>query len=364
MPAPDARHVVVIHQQDGTDVRVGKVCRTLAGQHRVTYLGWNRDLVETAADLGTSGRVLFVRRGQYGAGTVWVRFAFMWWLVRQLWRLRPDTVVVVNEELALPLVLLRPLLGYRLLIDIHDPLADRVLVPGMRWLLRLIQTFARSGSDRLWVTDEARFARVGLRHRHKTVILPNYPNRPKFGLQDTQTDLSSPQVSIAVLGSLHANRGVDILRQAMERSGDCRVEAAGWIADEVSRSFCELPNVKFHGVVDQQQSLRLMSSCDLVFCFYNPEIPNNRNASPNKVYEAICLGKRCVINEEAQVSQWVLANRFGYVCRYADVAALADILRSVKADLPAHRLPDQRLVEFARSKLYWEVAEPALLGSI
>lgn len=364
MPVPEAKHVVVIHQQDGTDVRVGKVCRTLSGAHRVTYLGWNREMVETAPDLGASARVLFVRRGQYGAGTVMVRFAFLWWLVRQLWGLRPDAVVVVNEELALPLALLRPFIGCRLLIDIHDPLADRVVVPGMRWLLRLIQTIARSGSDRLWVTDEARYGRLSPRHRQKAVILPNYPNRPKFRLQDVSTDLSSTQVSIAVLGSLHANRGIDILRQAMESCGDCRVEAAGWIADEVSKRFCEMPTVRFHGVIDQQQSLRLMSSCDLVFCFYNPEIPNNRNASPNKVYEAICLGKRCVINEEAQVSQWVLANRFGYVCRYADVAALAEILRAVKRDLPAHRVPDQRLVEFAESKLYWEVAEPALLGSV
>ena len=71
--------------------------------------------------------------------------------------------------------------------------------------------------------------------------------------------------------------------------------------------------VNFHGVVDQQESLRLMSSCDVVFCFYNPAIPNNRNASPNKVYEAICLGKKRVINEEARVSEWVQAQRFGYV---------------------------------------------------
>lgn len=357
-------HVVVIHQQDGTDVRVGKVCRTVSGQHRVTYLGWNREMVETSPDLGASARILFARAAKYGSGTVAARFSFLWWLVRQLRRLRPDAVIVVNEELALPLVLLRPFVGYRLLIDIHDPLADRVVVRGAGWLLKLIQTIARTGSDRLWVTDEARFARLSRRHQRKALILPNYPNRPKFRLQDALTDLSSPRVSIAVLGSLHANRGIDILRQAMESCGGCQVEAAGWIADDVSRSFCAMPEVRFHGVVDQQQSLRLMSSCDLVFCFYNPEIPNNRNASPNKVYEAICLGKKCVINEEAQVSQWVKANGFGYVCRYADVAALADILRAVQRDIPAHRAADRRLVEFAESKLYWEVAEPALLGSV
>lgn len=361
---PAASRVVVVHQQDGTDVRIGKVCRTLSSRHPVIYLGWNREMVETTPDLGKSSRLLFARRGHYGSGSVRLRFGFMWWIVRQLLVLRPATVVAVNEELGLPLVLLRPFIGYRLVIDIHDPLADRVVASGAGWLLRLIQSVARGGADWLWVTDEARYARVSPRHHHKTIILPNYPNRPGFALLDATADMSVREVSVAVLGSLHANRGLDVLRLAMERCGDCRVEAAGWIADQVSESFCRMSNVNFHGVVDQQESLRIMSSCDIVFCFYNPDIPNNRNASPNKVYEAICLGKKCVINEEARVSEWVGANRFGYVCRYADVEALADILRLVKADLAAHRRPDLRLVQFAESRLYWEVAEPALLGSV
>lgn len=321
-------------------------------------------MVETSPDLGESSRLLFARRGQYGSRSVSLRLGFMWWLVRQLLRLRPATVVAVNEELGLPLALLRLFIGYRLVIDIHDPLADRVVVRGAGWLLRLIQALARSGATRLWVTDEARYGRLSPRHRRKAVILPNYPNRPTFALQAATANPAVGKVAVAVLGSLHANRGLDVLRQAMERCGDCRVEAAGWIRDQVAERFCGMSAVKFHGVIDQQESLRLISSCDLVFCFYNPEIPNNRNASPNKVYEAICLGKKCVINAEAHVSEWVHAHRFGYVCRYADVEALADILRAVKADLATHRAADQRLVDFAEGKLYWEVAEPVLLGSV
>ena len=345
-------------------MRIGKVCRTVSRRHRVTYLGWNREMSETSPDLGKSSRLLFARRGQYGSGSVSLRLGFMWWLARQLLRLHPVTVVAVNEELGLPLVLLRPFIGYRLVIDIHDPLADRVVVRGAGWLLRLIQAVARGGADRLWVTDEARFASLGPRHRRKAVILPNYPNRPRFGVHDATASRTGGEVAVAVLGSLHANRGLDVLRQAMERCGGCRVEAAGWIADQVAERFCAMSNVNFHGVVDQQQSLRLMASCDVVFCFYNPEIPNNRNASPNKVYEAICLGKRCVINQEARVSEWVLAQQFGYVCRYRDVEALTDILRAVKANIAAHRAADQRLVDFAEGRLYWEVAESALLGSV
>ena len=81
---PSASHIVVVHQQDGTDVRIGKVCRTVSRRHRVTYLGWNREMVETSPDLGASSRLLFARRGRYGSGSVSLRLAFMWWLAGQL----------------------------------------------------------------------------------------------------------------------------------------------------------------------------------------------------------------------------------------------------------------------------------------
>jgi hypothetical protein len=55
---------------------------------------------------------------------------------------------------------------------------------------------------------------------------------------------------------------------------------------------------------------------------------------------------------------------FGYTCPYDDVATLARILRDIQVRLAEHRLPSEKLITYAESRLYWEVAEPRLLASI
>lgn len=355
--------VCVVHQHDGTDVRIGKVCRTLAPRFAVTYLGWSRDGEPGNPDLGGSERMLFHRRSGFGPKAVFVRLRFIAWVIARLVDIRPVSVVAVNEEMAAPLVLLGKMLGFKLIMDIHDPVADRVGSPRLRRILQLVQQFARNGSDEIWVTDEDRYSRLAPAHQAKAIIIPNFPDRPRFdvlGVVPTETD----RVVVGVVGSLHSSRGLATLRKAMEISGNCAAEVAGWIADEEAENFCRLVTSRFHGIVGLQESLQLMASCDLIFCFYNPRIPNNVNASPNKIYEAICLGKMSVINSEARVSNWLTQNNFGYSCKYDDADGLAAILETVRGNLSAHRMANPRLIEYAGNRLYWDVYEPRLIESV
>jgi glycosyltransferase involved in cell wall biosynthesis len=328
------------------------------------YLGWKRGADVTSPDLGSAERRLYRGKGGYGATTILPRVMFLLWVARQLLKIRPTSVVVVNEELVPALSVVRVLFPFRLIVDIHDPIADRVVLRFGGFLLKGLQRLARSVADCLWVTDESRFANLSLHHQKKAIVIPNYPNRLAFEPGLVDRDGTNDDVVVAVVGSLHSDRGLRVLSAAMRSVGGCRAEVAGWATDDFGREFCEYPFVRFHGIVNLQESLRIMAGCDVIFCFYNPDIPNNRNASPNKVYEAICIGKMCVINAEAKVSDWVAANEFGYVCAYADSGALADILRRVKRERSKHRIPNERLIQFAESRLYWEVSEKALVASL
>jgi glycosyltransferase involved in cell wall biosynthesis len=356
----DAR-VCVVHQHDGTDVRIGKVCRTLAGRFEVTYLGWCRDDAPGSPDLGSASRMLFVRRSGYGPRAVVVRLLFLAWVIVRICRLRPNAVVAVNEELAAPLVLLKKALGFRLIADIHDPVADRVKSSRLRRILTFVERLARDGSDAICVTDEHRLTRLSPAHQAKATIIPNFPNRPTFDVTGHSRLATEDRVVIGVVGSLHGNRGLATLRRAMDKAGNCVVEIAGWMADDEAASFCQSHAATYHGILGMQDSLRLMSTCDLIFCFYDPRIPNNVNASPNKVYEAICLGRMSVINSEARISTWVLQNGFGYACKYDDVDGLVGILTLVHQRLDEHRTPNPRLIAYAEDRLYWEGYESRLI---
>jgi len=356
--------VCVIHQNDGTDVRVGKVCRTLSKKHEVLFLGWDRDGTDNAVDLGNSVRLLYRKNGLYGMRGGFTRIAFLVWVMFRVLDTRPKTVIAVNEELAFPLLLLKPFLRFNLITDVHDPLVDRVIRGRFHWLFCFVQAVSRRASNVLWVTDKNRFNNIEDKYKSKARIIPNYPNRPDFDVVNSIPVIDDRDLRIAVIGSLHRNRGVNILRDAVRITGGCRVELAGWYTDTDSKALGQEPYARYHGILGMQDSLRLIASCDLVFCFYNPAIKNNINASPNKVYEAICMGKRCVINSETQISAWVYQNHFGYICPYNDVGALSAILAKVKTDLVSHRQGSKEFIEYASKRFYWEVFEDVILRTV
>lgn len=353
--------ICVVHQNDGTDVRVGKVCRTISKEKCVVFLGWDRDRSDQKVDLGDAKRELFVAKGSYGFRSIFVRVHFLLWTLCRVCVIKPDCIIAVNEELAFSLLTIKPFVRFKLIIDIHDPLADRIAKGKFHWFYSLIQAVARNFSDGIWVTDENRFQMLDLKFKAKTMIIPNYPNKPTFDLFEIYRKLDDRILHVAVVGSLNTNRGIQILRQAVERVKGIKLELAGWFTDDESKELEHKPYATFHGVLGMQDSLRLIASCDLIYCYYNPVIKNNINASPNKVYEAICVGKKTIINSETKISKWVVDNGFGQSCAYADVNGLCEIFENAKKNIEYYRMPNEHIVSYASKSLYWEVYEDSIL---
>ena len=356
--------ICIVHQNDGSDVRVGKVCRTLSKQHDVFFLGWDRDGTADSIDLGNAIAMIFRKTGSYGVSSIGTRIQFIIWVLVRIFSLRPATVIAVNEELAFPLLVLKPFLGFKLIIDIHDPLADRVRKGLFHWIFRFVQSIARYGVNLLLVTDENRFQGLDDVYKRKAKIIPNFPNKPNFDVFKKYKTEKDNELRVAYIGSLNDSRGANILRAAVAKVGGIRIELAGWYTDSSARQLGEESYAHYNGILGMQDSLRLIASCDLVFCFYTPEIKNNINASPNKIYEAICMGKRCIINSETKIASWVVTNNFGYACAYYDVDALSGILKFAKDNISAHRTPNEMFLEYAEKRYYWEIYEHVLYESV
>ena len=57
-------------------------------------------------------------------------------------------------------------------------------------------------------------------------------------------------------------------------------------------------------MIDYESALELYAKCDLMFALYDPAIPNHRYSAPNKVYEAMLLGKPIIVAEGTGVISW------------------------------------------------------------
>ena len=76
-------------------------------------------------------------------------------------------------------------------------------------------------------------------------------------------------------------------------------------------------------------------NADILFAFYDPQIPANRYASPNKLFEAMMCGKPIITNAETTATKIVETENCGVVVPYGDVEAIKDTILKLKnnADL-------------------------------
>src|SRR5574341_443556 len=135
---------------------------------------------------------------------------------------------------------------------------------------------------------------------------------------------------------------LDVLR----RHPDWTFDLAGFGGDQerILASAAGLANVNWHGRVPYERALQLSAAADALFATYDPAIPNHRYASPNKLFEAMMLGKPVIVCAHTNMDRIVADADCGLVLPYGDIPALEAALRRLASDAALRR----RLGENAR----------------
>jgi glycosyltransferase involved in cell wall biosynthesis len=361
----DTINVCIIHQNDGTDVRIGKLCRTLSRKYSIIYIGWDRNVSSNSPNLGGASSFVLKKRGGFGKKDILSRLYFLAWANFQVIKLKPKIIISINEDVSFSLLPACYLVGSKLLVDIHDPISDRLRGAFSKFLAKIVQNIARKKADKIFVTDQNRYDKLESAYHGKAVIINNFPNKPEFS---ENIILNSPSagndIVISVIGTIHRDRGIDILSQAIRGLNFVKIICAGWCNDQSSKNFIKQESVDYLGVLDQQDSMRAILKSDLVFCYYSPETINNINASPNKIYEALALGRKVLINSETIVSQWVAETNLGYIIPYYDIQKLRDILLFLSVNKDALNLQLKFKADSVEKNFLWEELEPKIFHTV
>lgn len=337
--------IAIVHGNDGSDVRIGKMCRSLSRiGHDVHFVGWDRRPGTTKeVDLGGATPHVMCAGTRYGRASKRGTARFFLHIVRTLTQLRPDVVQCVNEDNGFMVLPLRGVLYDKLVCDVFDALADRHSgrSRSARTLLRGVSTAVRTGADRLIATDQARFERFG-RYRSKAVVIENVPEDPG---EDLYRRWPTGPIRVYVAGSLNVRRGIRQILEVADRVEDLHIESAGWLYDDFANGeFANHPAVTFHGIVTARRSLELAAECDAILVYYVPSTVNNIFASPNKVHDALSVGRPVILSREVRIAEGIEEQGLGWTCGWDDVDRLTEIvegLREHRATLP-ERAPQLR----------------------
>lgn len=323
------------------DPRVEKTARAL---HQtgflVTILAWDRtgQAFEKTDLPGIEFKRLQIP-GQYGSGMQNLKPLLRWQqaLFRWLWQNRRDYAAIhaCDFDTVIPAILMKWIAGKIVVYDIFDFYTDHVRLrfqwirSALRWLdHKIIQT-----ADAVILVDDSRRSQLEGTYPKRLEIIYNTPEDQIPTLLEEPGD-SETLLRIAYIGLIQLDRGIQYLISLLSQHPEWQVELAGFGGDEeIILNKENFPaNLTWHSRVPYQTAIALSARSDVLLATYDPAIPNNRLASPNKVFEAMMLSKPVVVAEGTGVDNLVRKNKTGIVVPYGDLTKLEEGLAQLAQD--------------------------------
>lgn len=324
------------------DPRVTKAARTLADAgYRVTLIAWDRTaalLSEEQIDGLRCQRLSIKAPFGTGLGNLWALLRWQWSLLLWLWQHRRDFDIIhaCDFDTVLPALVCKWFLGKRVVYDVFDFYADHLrATPGwVKYLIRAVDLKTMGWVDALILADDSRWEQiVGAKPRISTVI--NNAPMDQAHLYNVERDPERLHtLRVAYIGLLQIERGLLNLLTLMKNHPTWHLDLAGFGGDQevILLLAGDLPNVRWHGRVSYSHALALSSKADVIWALYDPANHNHRYASPNKLYEAMMLGKPVIVARHTNIDRIVAREHCGLVAAYDNLGALDTALTSLQRD--------------------------------
>jgi glycosyltransferase involved in cell wall biosynthesis len=327
--------VMVRSNSVNPDVRIEKEAKTLANAgYDVTILGWGRYGKKTVREESRSNYTIkrFQLRAPWGNRVIfylpfWWVFEFTW-LIRNKW----DIVHAADFDTFIPALVAAKLKRKKIIYDIFDFSADSFPPQSiLRSCIANLDISLMRFVDALIVVDPSRLKQIKGENNPSIVIIFNSPLEYQ-NLTDFELPSIEEHFKIFYAGILSQDRDFKSIIDITKNNKNICLEIAGWGQYEIK--FTELSsqvsNIKFIGTVPYDEVIRRTMQSDLLFALYDPSVPNNRYASPNKLFEAMMCGKPILVSDKTAMADIVRDEKCGIVVPYGDVKVIKHALETLK----------------------------------
>lgn len=247
--------------------------------------------------------------------------------VRRIARTKPRVLVVQNPSLVLTALclILRPFLGYLLVVDAHNEAVQPFLSTGipLRWISKLCLRHA----DVTIVTNEA-LARIVQFTGGTPFVLPDpLPEPPRVVAMGRSEE--QPGFRVTVISTFSADEPLaEMLHAASLFEGTAEFAVTGNLKRLPQALREQAPrNVRFTGFLGEADYWKLLSSCDVVM-----DLTLMPDCLVCGAYEAIAVRRPVLVTDCAAARAW-----FGEAAIYVhnDIGSIERALRDVR-DRPAY----------------------------
>ena len=333
----------------------------------VTILAWDRTQKENSCNAenfssGTARAVRFGIPASYGGrwNTLSSLLRFEWSLFRWLVQNRKNCDIIHAFDLDTGFVawLISWLYHKKLVYHLLDSYADAHFFSdnAMKRIVHKVEMALINSADATLICTEERKAQILDATPKRLEIIHNTPNN--IAENDTERfalDESGAEVKIAYVGTQCCGRGIEELVGAVMRDDRFELHIGGYgpLDDMIRGAAQQCSRIHFYGKLPYAKTISLERQCDLMVALYDPKVSNHRYSAPNKLYEALMLGKPLLMCEKTGWDTLFQEEKIGVLISYSaeGVEEGLDKLYKAKDNWPAIAENGRRLY---RQKYSWE----------
>jgi len=252
----------------------------------------------------------------------------------------------------------------KVVYDIFDFYADHLRsTPGLIIsIIRKIDLWAIGKADAVILVDDARVQQIsGSRPRDLAII---YNSPVDMEIKIALPTQISDSFKIAYVGLLQVERGLLEMLSVLKNHPEWSLDLAGFGGDEaqILEIASSLPNVIWHGRVNYNEAIRISTEANVLFATYDPAIPNHKYSSPNKVFEAMMLGKPIIVAAETNMDRIIAQANCGVIIPYGNIVELENAIKLL-IDHPSIMLEMGSNARYAYESLYnWNLMHQRLVA--
>ncbi len=341
----------------------------------VRLLAWDRDLKAKPHEWQEGVEVERVFLGSaHGRGTTQLLFYALLYL-KMLWRgLRISFDVVHCHDLdTLPLgFILGKLKRKPIVYDAHESFVDMLqgnVHPRVCRLLVAFENCLIRRIDLLITVGEKLRQSFAERGAQRSVVVGNWKNLAEYNRTDEQNrairntwSIPSTAMIICCITQLLKNRMIEELMEAVQPFSDVYVMIAGKGALEplVRQRAAENTRIKYLGFVHASEVPAFTCASDVIYCGFDPLMPNFRFAAPNKLFEALAAGKPLIAPDLGEIGDLIRLGDCGIVLPDCSVTAIRKAINSMRNPV-ARKMWTRNAQRLGRTEMNWNKGEQVLL---
>jgi glycosyltransferase involved in cell wall biosynthesis len=250
------------------------------------------------------------------------------------------------DTVALGLVLKR-LWNIPLVYDMHDLYASFIKNDFLRGLVQKVDDHFYSRVDAMLIVNDD-FRRLPRLDADRATVVMNVPDKKGAGI------CADTDVGLFYAGNLDLLRD---MRYAMTVFEECgfNVELAG--DGPLLREYRATTNsdrIALPGRISPDEVRLRTSRCKAVIALYDTAYPNNRLASPNKLFDAMKFGKPAIVSEGTVMARIVEELECGLVVPYGDREELSAAIGRLKEEKQYRRMCENAFAAH-RERFNWEI---------